>query len=124
MNWSKTFEQMGVELCNECGEDTSFTSFNGKFINRVPADDGWLCPDCLNDIENEFEKENDKMISDAITTVGFALQAHANTCYHEDTEENKAEREELEVAWSIIKSHLNMSGDDMPKDKLQPQRGH
>ena len=46
------------------------------------------------------------MISDAITTVGFALQAHANTCYHEDTEENKAEREELEVAWSIIKEHL------------------
>ena len=124
MNWSKTFEQMGVQLCNECGEDTSFTSFNGKFINRVPADDGWLCPDCLNDIENEFEKENDKMISDAITTVGFALQSHVNTCYHEDTEENKAEREELEVAWMIIKSHLNMSGDDIPKDKLQPQRGH
>ena len=124
MNWSKTFEQMGVELCNECGEDTSFTSFNGKFVNRIPADDGWLCPDCLNDIENEFEKENDKMISDAITTVGFALQSHVNTCYHEDTEENKAEREELEVAWMIIKSHLNMSGDDMPKDKLQPQRGH
>ena len=123
MTWSKTFEQMGVQLCNECGEDTSFTSFNGKFINRVPADDGWLCPDCLNDIENEFEKENDKMISDAITTVGFALQSHVNTCYHEDTEENKAEREELEVAWSIIKSHLNMS-DDIPKDKLQPQRGH
>ena len=59
MTWSKTFEQMGVQLCNVCGEDTSFTSFNGKFINRVPADDGWLCPDCLNDIENEFEKEND-----------------------------------------------------------------
>mgnify|MGYP003664772214 FL=1 len=123
MTWSKTFEQMGVQLCNECGEDTSFTSFNGKFVNRIPADDGWLCPDCLNDIENEFEKENDKMISDAITTVGFALQSHVNTCYHEDTEENKAEREELEVAWSIIKSHLNMS-DDIPKDKLQPQRGH
>mgnify|MGYP003660239571 FL=1 len=123
MTWSKTFEQMGVQLCNECGEDTSFTSFNGKFVNRVPADDGWLCPDCLNDIENEFEKENDKMISDAITTVGFALQSHVNTCYHEDTEENKAEREELKVAWSVIKSHLNMS-DDTSKDKLQPQRGH
>ena len=63
------------------------------------------------------------MIDDAITTVGFALQSHVNTCYHEDTEENKAEREELEVAWSIIKSHLNMS-DDTSKDKLQPQRGH
>jgi len=112
MNWSKTFAQMGVELCNECGEDTSFTSFNGKFVNRIPADDGWLCPDCLNDIENEFEKENDKMISDAITTIGFALQAHVNTCYHEDTEENKEEREEIEEAWSIIKSHLKENEDD------------
>ena len=52
------------------------------------------------------------MISDAITTVGFALQAHANTCYHEDTEENKAEREELEVAWSIIKEHLKENEDE------------
>ena len=64
------------------------------------------------------------MIDDAITTVGFALQSYVNTCIHEDTEENRAERVELEVAWSIIKSHLNMSDDDMPKDKLQPQRGH
>ena len=68
------------------------------------------------------------MIDDAITTVGFALQAYVNTCEQDalhsgEIEENKAEREELEVAWSIIKSHLNMS-DDMPKDKLQPQRGH
>ena len=64
------------------------------------------------------------MIDDAITTVGFALQSYVNTCIHEDTEENRAERVELEVAWSIIKSHLNMSGVDMPKENLQPQRGH
>ena len=51
------------------------------------------------------------ILSDAITTVGFALQSHVNTCYHEDTEENKAEQVELEVAWSIIKSLLNMSLD-------------
>ena len=63
------------------------------------------------------------MIDDAITTVGFALQSHVNTCYHEDTEENRAEREELEEAWSIIKSHLNMS-DDVSDNNLQPQRGH
>ena len=35
----------------------------------------------------------------------------------EDIEKNKAEREELEVAWMIIKSHLNMSGVDMPEEK-------
>ena len=46
------------------------------------------------------------MLKDAITTVGFALQSYVNTCIHEDTEENRAEREELEVAWAIIKSHL------------------
>ncbi len=46
------------------------------------------------------------MLSDAITTVGFALQSHVNTCYHEDTEENKAERDELAIAWLTIKKHL------------------
>jgi len=102
--WSKTPEQMGIQPCEECGENTSPGS--GKYVNRIPYNDGWLCPDCLNDIENEFEKENDKMIDGAITTIGFALQSHVNTCYHEDTEENKAEREEIEVAWSIIKKHL------------------
>ena len=102
--WSKTPEQMGIQPCEECGENTSAGS--GKYVNRIPYNDGWLCPDCLNDIENEFEKENDKMIDGAITTIGFALQSHVNTCYHEDTEENKAEREEIEVAWSIIKEHL------------------
>jgi len=64
------------------------------------------------------------MISDAITTVGFALQSYVNTCIQEDTEENRAERVELTLAWSIIKSHLDMSGVDMPKENLQPQRGH
>ena len=47
------------------------------------------------------------MISDAITTVVFALQSYVNTCIHEDTEENRAERVELTLAWSIIKSHLD-----------------
>ena len=63
------------------------------------------------------------MISDAITTVGFALQSYIDICEEdaknsgEDIEKNKAEREELEVAWMIIKSHLNMSGVDMPEEK-------
>ena len=46
------------------------------------------------------------MLNDAITTVGFALQSYVNTCIHEDTEENKAEREELEEAWAVIKKKL------------------
>jgi hypothetical protein len=52
------------------------------------------------------------MISDAITTVGFALQSYVNTCIHEDTEENRAERVELTLAWSIIKSHLEEKNND------------
>jgi len=69
------------------------------------------------------------MIDDAITTVGFALQSYINICEEdaknsgEDIEETKAEREELTLAWSIIKSHLNMS-DDVSDNNLQPQRGH
>jgi len=55
--WSKTPEQMGIQPCEECGDNTSPGS--GKYVNRIPYNDGWLCPDCLNDIENEFEKEND-----------------------------------------------------------------
>ena len=53
------------------------------------------------------------MISDAITTVGFALQSYANTCMHEDTEENRAERVELTLAWSIIKKHLEENDNDI-----------
>ena len=52
------------------------------------------------------------MIEGAITIISFALQSHVNTCYHEDTEENRAEREELEVAWAIIKKHLEENVDD------------
>jgi len=36
---------MNDQHCIECGEDTSFG--HGKFVNRVPADDGYLCADCL-----------------------------------------------------------------------------
>ena len=52
------------------------------------------------------------MISDAITTVGFALQSYVNTCIYEDTDENKEEREELTLAWSIIKKHLEEKNND------------
>jgi len=30
--------------CIECKQDTSFGT--GKFINRIPADNGYLCSDC------------------------------------------------------------------------------
>ena len=36
---------MMSELCRDCGEDTSFGS--GKFVNRIPADDGWVCAECM-----------------------------------------------------------------------------
>lgn len=30
--------------CRSCGHDTSFGS--GRFVNRVPADDGFICAEC------------------------------------------------------------------------------
>jgi hypothetical protein len=57
MTWSKTPEQMGIQPCEECGEDTSFGS--GRFVNRIPYNDIYMCEECLIKIENEFEKEND-----------------------------------------------------------------
>jgi len=30
--------------CIECGEDTSFGS--GRFVNRIPADDNYMCAEC------------------------------------------------------------------------------
>jgi DNA-directed RNA polymerase subunit RPC12/RpoP len=32
------------ENCIECGRNTQFGS--GLFVNRIPADDAWLCPEC------------------------------------------------------------------------------
>ena len=52
------------------------------------------------------------MINDAITTIGFALQAHVNNSYQEDTDENKLEREEIEEAWAVIKKHLRKENVD------------
>jgi hypothetical protein len=31
--------------CDSCGDSTAFGS--GKFVNRLPSDDGWRCADCL-----------------------------------------------------------------------------
>ena len=33
-----------TDTCDDCGDSTAWGS--GKFVNRVPADVGWLCADC------------------------------------------------------------------------------
>lgn len=33
------------DTCIDCGASTAWGS--GKYVNRVPADDGYLCADCL-----------------------------------------------------------------------------
>jgi len=33
-----------MDKCRDCKRDTHWGS--GLFINRIPADDGWLCADC------------------------------------------------------------------------------
>ena len=35
--------------CILCGEDTSFGS--GRFVNRIPADDNYMCAECQIDID-------------------------------------------------------------------------
>jgi hypothetical protein len=44
--------------CIECGEDTSFGS--GRFVNRIPADDNYMCYECLDEIEKEIEENEDE----------------------------------------------------------------
>lgn len=56
MTWSKTLEQMGIQPCEECGEDTSLGS--GRFVNRIPYDDNYMCYKCLAKIERKMDEEN------------------------------------------------------------------
>jgi hypothetical protein len=37
-------EAISLELCDECGCSVSWGS--GNYVNRIPANDGWLCPEC------------------------------------------------------------------------------
>ena len=34
------------ELCTHCHRDTSATSAELLWVNRIPSDDGWMCIDC------------------------------------------------------------------------------
>ena len=34
-----------VDPCVHCGESTAMGS--GRFVNRIPCDDGWGCAECL-----------------------------------------------------------------------------
>lgn len=47
--------------CVTCLEDTTFGS--GRFVNRIPADngeyEGYLCGWCVADFEKEFDKEDE-----------------------------------------------------------------
>ena len=33
-----------TDLCQDCGSSVAWGS--GKYVNRIPADNGWLCVDC------------------------------------------------------------------------------
>ena len=33
-----------IDRCRECGNSTAFGS--GRFVNRIPADDEWMCAEC------------------------------------------------------------------------------
>ena len=65
MTWSKTPEQMGIQPCEVCGEDTSFGS--GRFVNRIPADDNYMCSECQ---MIECDKCNNKALNYETTING------------------------------------------------------
>ena len=46
---------INAEICVHCNKDTSLGS--GKFVNRIPSDDNWLCYECDQEIEQEIEFE-------------------------------------------------------------------
>lgn len=41
---STTRSSMNDDLCVICEQPTTFGS--GRFVNRIPADDGWMCAEC------------------------------------------------------------------------------
>ena len=45
MNITENYPNV-IDPCRECGLSTAFGSGNGLFVNRIPADDGWLCALC------------------------------------------------------------------------------
>ena len=51
--------------CVECNQDTSFGSL--KFINRIPFNDSYLCPDCLDETEKEFEEKRTAVLQKGST---------------------------------------------------------
>lgn len=52
-----------IDPCTYCGESTAFGatrsdgSLIGKFINRIPVDDGWGCAECSGFECDECEKQ-------------------------------------------------------------------
>ena len=79
--------------CVYCGESTEFGavrsdgSLIGKFINRIPVDDGWGCPECSG---FECDECGDQIYLDHEVRVEFVDEAgkyrygnyHAD-CYNE-----------------------------------------
>jgi hypothetical protein len=51
--------------CIECHEDTSFGS--GRFVNRIPADDNYMCAECQ---MVDCNRCNDKVLEYATTLDG------------------------------------------------------
>ncbi len=43
------------EACRDCGHSVTWGS--GRFVNRVPADDEWLCAECISRIYDEDSPE-------------------------------------------------------------------
>lgn len=45
MNIAENYPSI-VDPCVQCGRSTAFGSGNGLFVNRIGADEGWMCAEC------------------------------------------------------------------------------
>jgi hypothetical protein len=62
-----------LDPCIYCGESTAMG--DGKFVNRIPADDGWACAECAG---YECDECHQNIYLDTETRVDY----EANGVYH------------------------------------------
>lgn len=52
-----------ADICNVCDRACHFGS--GRFVNRIPADENYICGECIEKWEREFDehefKQNNEM---------------------------------------------------------------
>lgn len=83
-----------IDPCVYCGESTAFGF--GKFVNRLPVDDGWGCAECsgfnCDECDTQIYLDAEAINEDGyhFHTACLPLDKHATDCYcdlHPEQEE-------------------------------------